>query len=127
MKFLLDSGANYHIISSKNGLVNLRKVDIDVEMAKGKTNAQWAGDGFFKIKGDRKSNLLKLTNCLVIEGIPENLISVSQLGSEGYTSDFGKGEVRIKRKGFTEFIIPRNREGMYELDGEVMHVIKVKE
>lgn len=123
MKFILDSGANYHIISSKNGLYNLHKVDVVVELAEGETEANFAGTAFVKMKGDRRDDLLKLEDCLVVEDAETNLISISKLEKQGYSVEFIRGEARLRRKGFTEFIVQRSRDGMYEMNGEIMRVV----
>jgi hypothetical protein len=122
MKFILDSGANQHLVGDSEALSSPQRLNppIVVEIAKGQTEATHGGTIYFKPRNlGRESHVLKLKECLFVPGIGDNLLSLSQLAKDGYKVEISHNRMRLLHRGAVLLSVPAT-DGMYELSGEYM-------
>lgn len=126
--FLMDSGASNHIIGDKHAFSELRKLPkpVNLSLASGDKPCTHEGTVYVKIPQHHGAcNILKLDGCLFLPGADENLVSLSQLANHGYQAVIHGSVMKLKRKGFTELSVHKERN-VYPLYGNYMHTINRK-
>lgn len=125
IKFILDSGATEHMVSSdfKHHFSELAKIDkLNISVAKRNEKMTAKHRGSLKVKtinGDCKTKTI--SNVLVIDDLKCNLLSINVLTNRGYTIDFRKECAYVMLDEKLQFIAHKNGrlyEVIFQLDDD---------
>ncbi|WVY99055.1 hypothetical protein V8G54_031206, partial [Vigna mungo] len=119
--WVLDSGASFHATSQKEFFENYVPGNLGKVYPGNEQSSEIAGKGAVKIKLDE--SVWELKNVRHIPDLTKNLISVSQLANDGYTTVFHGDNWKIS-KGAMKIARGRKSGTLYKTEG-ACHLIAV--
>ena len=119
-RWILDSGATEHLVSSHVKLENTFKLENPIKIRVAKTGefllAETVGEIQFSSLVDGKDVPVKIRNVLSVPQLQYNLLSVCRPETSGFIVIFEKGRGLIKKENLIVAIALRNNAGLYELN-----------